>query len=260
MRTNKIKQLWREGNIATIGWISTGDTYTAETMANMGYDALVIDMQHGMGITADKAIHCIQVISTTDTTPIVRVPWNAPEHIQYTLDAGAYGIIIPMVNNYEEAKRAVGACLYPPLGYRSMAPNRVLYYSGNDYPDKSNEEIITLIMVETVEAINNLEEMSKVPGLDGFYVGPNDLAVSLGITPGIDALQNSKHIEACQRVLDVSQKTGLIPCHHGPGPKEAARRFREGFKMCQIGNDIDLIKKGSISALEELAIMMATQK
>jgi len=200
MRPNKVKALWREGKTATAGWVSTGDPFVAEILANAGYDALVIDMQHGMGITADRAIACLQAISTTDTVPIVRIPWNEPLSAQLVLDAGAYGIIVPLVNTYEEAVAAAGACRYPPQGYRSIGPNRARYYGGADYALHANEEIIVLVMIETMQAVDNLEEIAKAPGIDGFYIGPADLALSLGLTPSPDVEFDPRHAAACQRV------------------------------------------------------------
>ena len=129
MRPNKVKALWRQGKPAVAGWISTGNAYIAEVMAHTGYDALIIDTQHGMGTTFDQAAACLQAISTTDTVPIVRVPWNQPEYMQSALDAGAYGIIVPLVNSYEEAEKAGSACRYPPLGTRSAG--RALTGYGN---------------------------------------------------------------------------------------------------------------------------------
>ena len=128
MRKNRVKELWRQGKPVVAGWISAGSTYITESMAHAGFDALVVDMQHGMAITPDTVVACLQAISTTDTVPIVRVPWNRPEWIQYVLDAGAMGVIVPLVNTYEEAAKAGGACRYPPLGYRSAGPNRAVLY------------------------------------------------------------------------------------------------------------------------------------
>jgi len=132
MRPNKIKAMWRESKPASAGWLSTGNPYLAEVMANAGYDALIIDMQHGMGITSERAIACLQAISTTDTLPMVRMSWNDPKDIQFVLDAGAYGVIVPLVNTYDEAVKAAGASRYPPLGYRSTGANRARLYAGAD--------------------------------------------------------------------------------------------------------------------------------
>ena len=172
MPPNKIKALWKEGKPATARWLQTGDPYIAEAMANAGYDAIIIDMEHGMAVTPDRAVACLQAISTTDTVPLVRVAWNYPREIQFVLDAGAYGVIVPLVNTYDEAVQTAGASRYPPIGYRSLGPNRVSFYAGADYFQHANEEIIVLVMIETVQAVDNLEEIAKAPGIDGFYIGP----------------------------------------------------------------------------------------
>ncbi|MEE2700668.1 MAG: aldolase/citrate lyase family protein [Chloroflexota bacterium] len=257
MRLNKIKQLWREGQPATAGWLSTGNTFLAEIMAHAGFDAVIIDMQHGMGLSPEKAIQCMQAISTTDTVPVVRMSWNDPKDIQFVLDAGAYGVIVPLVNTKAETELAVGAAKYPPIGFRSIGPNRARLYGGPDYVQHANDETFVLVMIETMEAVNNLEEIASVPGLDGFYVGPGDLAVSLGLTPGPDARRDPRHAEACQRVVDVARAHGLIPCHHGSGPEEAADRFAQGFMMCQIGSDSGMVANASASALKTLTDLRA---
>ncbi len=253
MRPNKVKALWKEGKPAVAGWISTGSTYLAEAMANAGFDALIIDMQHGMGITTDKTIACLQAISTTDTVPIIRLPWNDPQIIQFVLDAGAYGIIVPLVNTYEDAVAAAQAAHYPPLGRRSLGINRARFYAGDDYFQHADDEIIVLVMIETQEAVDNLEEIAKAPGIDGFYIGPSDLAVSLGLPPGPEGFKDPLHIAACQRVLDVANATGLVPCHHGYTPEAVAQYFEQGFKLGQIGSDILMVTNGSAAALKTFA-------
>ena len=253
MRPNKIKAMWREGKPAAAGWLSTGNTYLAEAMAHAGYDAVIIDMQHGMAVTTDKAVACLQAISTTDTVPMVRLPWNDPQVIQFVLDAGAYGVIVPLVNTYDDAVAAGRASRYPPIGDRSFGANRARFYAGADYAEHANEEIIVLVMIETLQAVENLEQIAKAPGIDGFYIGPSDLAVSMGLSPGPDAFKNPDHLAACQRVLDVANASGVAPCHHGAGPADAARLFAQGFKLCQIGSDILMVTNGAANALKTLA-------
>src|SRR5262245_33835959 len=140
MRPNKVRQLWREKKPVAVGWLSSPDTYMVETMAQAGFDAIVLDMQHGMAIGPDRAAVALQAISTTETVPLVRVPWNDPIYIQYVLDAGAYGVIVPMVNSRAEAERAAGAAKYFPIGYRSNGANRARFYGGSDYFAHANEE------------------------------------------------------------------------------------------------------------------------
>ena len=248
MRLNKVKALWREGKPASVGWLMTADTYVAETMANAGFDAIVLDMQHGMGIGIDRAVTVLQAISTTETVPIVRVPWNEPAYIQYVLDAGAYGVIVPLIGSPEDAAKAAGACRYAPLGYRSVGPNRVRLYAGNDYFQHANEEIICLVMIEHIDTIPKLEAIAKTPGIDGFYIGPSDMAVTMGLPPSMD-VKDPDHVAACQRVLDIADASGLVAGMHCGSAAEAARRFTMGFKLCPLGNDIGFVSAGANAAL-----------
>ncbi|MBI2864215.1 MAG: 2,4-dihydroxyhept-2-ene-1,7-dioic acid aldolase [Chloroflexi bacterium] len=251
MRPNRLKALWREGKPAAVGWLMTADPYVVEAMASAGFDGLVLDMQHGMGIGVDRAVACLQAISSTETVPLVRVPWNDPVHIQYVLDAGAYGVIVPLVNSRDEAVKAAGACRYAPAGYRSVGPNRVRFYAGSDYFQHANDEVICLVMIEHVEAVGRVEEIASTPGIDGFYIGPSDLAVTMGLPPGMDN-KDPRHVEACQRVLDVSAARGLVAGIHCGGAAEAARRFAQGFRFCPIASDIGLVISGAASAIMTL--------
>lgn len=250
MRPNRVKQLWREGKPAAGVWISTGNSYVAEVLAHAGFDWVCVDMQHGMAVTPDRAVTCFQAISTTETVPFARVPWNDPVFVQYVLDAGCYGVIIPMVNSYAEAVKAAGACRYAPLGYRSSGPNRARLYGGADYLQRANEEIICLVMIETVEALKNLDEICQAPGIDGLYIGPSDLAVSMGLpTAGMDN-KHPDHVAAVQKVLDTARRHGLVAGIHCGSAEEVVRRFDQGFQFCPVGSDISFITAGAQAALE----------
>jgi len=247
MRPNTVKRRFREGLPTAVGWQSTPDPYVAETMAQAGFDALVLDMQHGMGIGPDRAAQWLQVVSTTEVMPIVRVPWNEPVFIQWVLDAGAYGVIVPLVNTYEEAAKAGGACRYAPLGFRSVGPNRARYYAGPDYTQHANEEILCLVMVEHPDTVGRVHELAKAPGIDGFYIGPSDLAVAMGVSQ-----QDPRHAEACQRVLGAANAAGLMAGIHCGSAEQAAQRFEQGFRFCPIGSDIGFVSAGARAALERL--------
>ncbi|MBI2942257.1 MAG: 2,4-dihydroxyhept-2-ene-1,7-dioic acid aldolase [Chloroflexi bacterium] len=249
MRPNRIKRLWREGKPVVVGWLFTADPYVVETMAHAGFDALVLDMQHGAGIGPDRPVTALQAISTTDTVPLVRVPWNDPVYIQYALDAGAYGVIVPLVNSRADAERAVDARRFPPLGNRSIGANRAHLYAGADYFAQANDEIVCLVMVEHVDAVERVDEIVTTPGIDGVYIGPSDLAASLGLPPGLD-VQDSRHLAACQRVLDASLATGVVAGMHCAGPDEAKRRFAQGFHLCTIGVDVRFVAAGARAALD----------
>ena len=249
MRTNKVKALWREGKAPTVAWLSTPDTYIAEVMANVGFDVLVLDMQHGMTIGPDRAGLWLQAVSTTDTVPIIRVPWNEPVFIQWVLDAGAYGVIVPLVNTRDEATKAGSACRYPPLGYRSVGPNRVRFYAGADYIQQANEEIICLVMVEDINTVAHVEELAEAPGIDGFYIGPADLAMSIGVAP-MDYQGNARHAETCQKVLDVAKSHGLIAGVHCASPEEVVQRINQGFMFCPTVSDMGAIGAGANAGLQ----------
>lgn len=254
MRTNKVKALWQQGKAPTMAWLSTADTYVAEIMANAGIDALVLDMQHGMAIGPDRAGVWLQAVSTTETVPFVRVPWNEPVFVQWVLDAGAYGIIVPLVNNREEAAKAAGACRYPPAGYRSVGPNRVRFYGGADYIERANQEIICLVMIEDIRTVARVEELAEVPGIDGFYIGPADLALSMGLR-SIDYLQSTAHAEACQKVLDVAKSKNLVAGVHCGSAEEALKRTLQGFMFCPAINDANALSAAARTALKTMRPM-----
>ncbi|MFC1899832.1 HpcH/HpaI aldolase/citrate lyase family protein [Chloroflexota bacterium] len=251
MRKNKVKELWREGQAPTFAWLSTADTYIAEAVANVGFDAMLLDMQHGMTIGPDRAGQWLQAVSTTDTVPMVRVPWNEPFFIQWALDAGAYGIIVPLVNNREEAAKAGMACRYPPLGYRSFGPNRVRFYAGADYAQKANEEIVCLVMIEDIKTVARIEELAEAPGIDGFYIGPADLAISLGIPP-MKYLESDKHAEACQKVLNVAKDHNLVAGVQCASPEEVVQRVKQGFMLSNAVNDVGAVTAGANTALKKV--------
>lgn len=252
MRKNKIKELWRQGKPATSAWSSTGDPFVVEILGHMGVDAVVIDMQHGMGITADKAARGFQVLSSTPAVPMARVPWNDPAQIQYVLDAGAYGVVVPLINSYDDAARAGQACRYSPKGYRSVGPNRVRFYAGEDYFTGANDEVICLVMIEDIKTVQDkLEEICKAPGIDGLYIGPSDLSVTMGGSPGLGQT-NAKHLAACQRVLDAANTAGLVAGIHAVSASEAKYRFAQGFKFCHIGSDIRYLDNATKAAMAEL--------
>jgi 4-hydroxy-2-oxoheptanedioate aldolase len=177
MRENRLRKIWQEGGTAVNGWLHVPSSFSAEVMAHSGWDSLTIDMQHGP-VDYGSLVPMLQAISTTDTVPVVRVPWNDPGLIMRVLDAGCYAVICPMINTREEAEAFVGACRYPPEGYRSYGPYRATLYGGQDYTDHANETVVTMAMIETQQALENLDEILGVNGLDAIFVGPSDLGQS----------------------------------------------------------------------------------
>ncbi len=178
MKQHRIRECIANNQSAVNGWLTLPCAMSAEMMAHHGYDTLTIDMQHGL-IDYAAAVNMLQAISTTPVTPMVRVPWLEPGIIMKMLDAGAYGIICPMIESAGDAKRLVDYCLYPPQGQRSFGPLRACLYAGNDYPQQSNTIIMPIAMIETRGALENLEDILAVEGLGGLYIGPFDLSYCL---------------------------------------------------------------------------------
>jgi 4-hydroxy-2-oxoheptanedioate aldolase len=249
MRRNELRKILAGGGTVLNGWLSLANSYSAEIMAHQGFDSVTIDLQHG-AVDYQTAVGMLQAISTTAAVPMVRVPWNEPVLTAKLLDAGAYGVICPMINSKMQAEAFVGACRYPPRGSRSFGPNRAVLYGGADYWRHANEEILLFAMVETREALGNLEEIVSVDGLDGIYVGPSDLSLSMGKTPTLDP-QDAEVVQAIRKIADTSRKHRRIAGVHTDGAQTAIRRFGEGYQLCTILNDARLLANAAAAAVRE---------
>jgi 4-hydroxy-2-oxoheptanedioate aldolase len=250
MRPNKIKQMWRDGQCATLGWLSVAHGFTTEVMARQGFDALCIDLQHGTAEMSD-VLPMLQAISQTETVPVVRVAWNDPAAIMKALDLGAMGIIVPLVNNAEEAAKAVAACRYPPVGMRSNGPVRAVFYGGSDYVAHANDEIIVMAMIETKEGIANLDAICATPGLDAVYIGPADLSFALGLVPRADN-PDPLHLATCDKIRDAAHKAGIKCVMHCAAAPFAAGAVKRGFDMVMLTSDASCMAAGAKAQLDEL--------
>ncbi len=257
MRPNRIKQIWREGGCVTLGWLSAPNAFTAEVMARQGFDALCIDMQHGLIDYAD-VWPMLQAISQTDTVPVVRVPWNDPQIIMKALDAGAYGIIVPLINTAEEAARAVAACRYPPAGIRSFGPVRAGMYAGPGYVEQANDEIVLFGMIETRQGIDNIEAICATPGLDSVYIGPADLSYALGLPPRGDN-PHPLHLETCDRIRETAHRHGIKAAMHCASADFAAGAVARGFDLIMLTSDVASMTAGARAQLDRLAELKAEQ-
>ena len=235
MRTNTVKQKWREGKPAIGCWLGIPSSYSAEMMAHQGFDWVCVDTQHG-AIDYNTAFPMIQAIASTDAVPFVRVPWNEPSIIMKYLDAGAYGIVVPMIETADDARAAVRATRYPPDGIRSYGPNRVVYYTGDYNAPAANDEVALIVMIETPEALKNLDEIASVPGVDALYIGPADLSQALGLGPAYNA-DNPAHAEAVTKIRDAAVRHGKVPGVHTSGSALTNRYLAEGFKMVMLTTD-----------------------
>ena len=250
MRPNKLKQMWRDGRWVTMGWLSVSHSFTAEVMARQGFDALVVDMQHGTTDMAD-VLPMLQAISQTDTVPVVRVPWNDPATIMKALDLGAYGILVPLINTAEDAAKAVAACRYPPVGMRSSGPVRAVHYGGADYVAKANDEIVVMGMVETTEGLANLDAICATPGLDAVYIGPADLSFALGLPPGPDK-SDPVHLATCDKIRDTAHKHGIKACMHCASAAFASGAVKRGFDLIMLTSDVASLTAGARRQLDDL--------
>ena len=250
MRKNRLKQLFKDGKPAVNGWLQIPNSFTAELMANQNWDSLTLDMQHGV-IDYPNAVGMLQSISTTNVVPLARVNWNEPGQIMKILDAGAYGIICPMVSNRKEAENFVQACMYPPNGYRSYGPIRGLVYGGQDYADKANDEILKFAMIETKESLNNLDEIMQTPGLDGIYIGPADLSLAIGEKPSFDKAEGDPVYKVIMKILDHAKKNKIIAGIQNGQPEYAEKMIKLGFQLVTIGSDQRYMTAASKVAIDK---------
>jgi 4-hydroxy-2-oxoheptanedioate aldolase len=248
VRKNKLKEIFKQGGSAINGWLQIPNSFTAELMANQNWDSLTLDMQHGV-IDYSHAISMLQAISTTNVVPLARVNWNEPGQIMKILDAGAYGIICPMVSNRKEAENFVQACMYPPRGYRSYGPIRGLVYGGPDYADEANNEILKFAMIETKESLDNLDEIMQTPGLDGIYIGPADLSLAIGEKPSFDKPEGDPVYKVIMKILEHAKKNKVIAGIQNAQPEYAHHMIKKGFQLVTIGTDQRFMTAASKAAL-----------
>lgn len=240
MRSNRLRTLHAQRTPILSAWLSIPSSYAAEVTAHQGFDAVTLDLQHGM-IGFEQAVAMLQAISTTEAVPLVRPSQADPAEIMKLLDAGAYGIVCPMISTRADAERLVACCRYPPAGTRSFGPARGLLYGGADYLTGANQEILVLAMIETEEGIANLDAIVATPGLDGIFIGPNDLALALGRAPKPEH-DDPYVIGRVARIRQAAQAQGLLAGIFASGPAGAVQRVREGFDLVVPGNDVMLLR------------------
>lgn len=241
MIRNRLRDMWQEGRPVLNGWLSIGNSFTAEIMAEQGYDAVTIDIQHG-ALDYSAALMMLQAIRASGVVPLVRVPWREPGIVMKALDAGAMGIICPMINTGAEAAEFVSFMRYPPLGQRSFGPTRAnIAYGG--YGVEANAEVLAFAMIETAAGMANLEEIAATPGLDGIYVGPADLTLGTQngrLAPAFDR-EEPEMIALIKRIAEVCKEKGIHAALHCGTPAYAARALAWGFDMTTVSGDSRLL-------------------
>ena len=250
MITNALKPKWTDGKATLNGWLASANSFSAEIMAAQPYDSITIDMQHGL-VGYSDVVPMLQAMHASNMVPLVRVPWLDAEPIMKALDAGAYGVICPMINNRRQAERLVSYVRYPPDGTRSFGPTRALLSAGADYAQQANDEILCLAMIETAEAMENLEEIVSTPGIDGVYIGPSDLALGIGngrLAPHFDR-EEEEMVAAIKEILAAAHAAGIRAALHCGTPEYAARAVGWGFDMVTISSDVRLLMAAAFDSV-----------
>ena len=250
MRENRLRTLWKEDKAAVNGWLAIPNSFSAEVMAHQGWDTLTIDLQHGV-VDYQAMVTMLQAISTTSTMPIVRVPWLEPAALMKALDAGAYGVICPMVNTREDAQRLVAYTNYAPKGGRSFGPVRALLYGGADYAERANETVVRFAMIETAQALDNLDAILSVEGIDAVYIGPSDLSLSLGCRPVFDDV-DPPVAQAIDHILERAQAHGVQAGVHNGRTDVALARVAKGFRFVTVSSDVRLMAAGAQHTLTQM--------
>lgn len=239
---NRVKELWAENRAAFGAWCGVPGAFGVELLAGAGFDFVVIDRQHGL-IGFDAMVEMIRAAERIEATPIVRVPQNEAWMVMAALDAGALGVIVPLVNDAEDARRAVSACRFPPDGTRSYGPIRAGRRLGKD-PRALGENVLCIAQIETREGLENAEDIIATPGLDAIYIGPADLALTLGI-PLDEAAENDEHANAVEHIRRTCERHGVASGVHttsGEAAREAAGR---GFTMANAAVDYVMLPEAA---------------
>lgn len=261
MNKNGIRERWAAGQAVINGWLSTSSPFVAEIMAAQDIDSVTIDMQHGL-VGYEAATTMFQAMKASGVTLMARVPWLAAGDIMKALDAGALGIICPMVNNRAEAAQFVSYMRYPPHGVRSFGPTRAVFAHGADYGSHADREVLALAMIETADGMKNLDEIVATPGLDGVYIGPADL--TLGLTGrkypiGFDR-EELEMVDAIKTILSKAHAAGIRAGLHCGTPAYAAKTIGWGFDLITLSNDVRMLAGAAKAAVDNTRQLVSGQQ
>jgi 4-hydroxy-2-oxoheptanedioate aldolase len=235
-----IRAFWKAGGVALGGWMNIPDGFVAEIMARAGWDTITLDIQHGL-LDYDSSLRVLQGIAGSGVIPLARLPWNEPGLIMKMLDAGCMGLICPMISTRADTEQFVGACLYPPLGYRSVGPARASLLYGADYAAWANEQVAPIALIETREAIENIADIAATPGLAGMLIGPTDLTRSLTGEPR-PLSDHPTVADAITRVFDAAKSAGLPYGIYTLDEADTARFAKRGCQYLPYSSDSRLFQ------------------
>lgn len=260
---NPLKEAWAEGRKTFGLWSAIPSSFAAELVAGLDVDYVCVDQQHGV-VDYGQMVPMLQGIKAGGAAPITRVLHNDPYLIMKSLDAGALGVIVPLVDSASEAAEAVAACRFPPKGTRSYGPIRAAHVMDSDSPADLDEGTLCMVMVETKEGLDRVEEIAATPGLDGIYVGPSDLALALGFSDPSAGQDEPEHTEAVRRVREACREHGIAAGVHCATGEQARRRAEEGFDMVTVGVDaallVDAVRRESSEAQDRGTVGLKPSK
>ncbi len=248
IKTNPVTDKLKAGLPSVGSWLGLCSPVAAENMAQIGWDWLVVDAEHSP-VGFDTMVNCFRAIQLGGAVPMARVPWNDTVWIQRTLDAGALGLVVPMVNSVEDAKFAVSNMKFATRGVRSWGSSRVAAYIEGDYLDWANEHLAIIVMIETIQAVRNAEAIMAVPGVVGCFIGPNDLSLSMDLSR-TDIGPGTKHEAAMQQVLKACKNTGKAAGKHCFSPEEVSARIAQGFQYLALSADAGFLNSAAKAAFD----------
>ena len=255
---NPLNDIWARGEPVLNAWCSIGNTLSAEIMASHGFDSITIDGQHG-ALDYSSVLPMMQAMKGSGKVLMARIPWRDPTWVMKFLDAGAMGIICPMVNSAAEAAEFVSYMRYPPLGQRSWGPTRAAFaYPG--YSQEANDAVLAFAMIETAEAMANLDEIAATPGLDGLYVGPADLSIGISqgrLGPGFDRTE-PEVVAAIKKIAKAANNNGIHAVLHCGTSEYAAAAVDWGYDMFTVSGDTRLLSEAASNVVSKFRSLTNT--
>jgi 4-hydroxy-2-oxoheptanedioate aldolase len=255
MRTNHVRRRLADGEASVGTWLGIPSPESAEQVARLGLDWLVIDAEHNP-VDIRTLAQMFASMTASPVAPMVRIPWNTPENFKRVLDAGAWGVVVPMVNSREEAERAVSACRYHPLGNRSVGGGRhAISFGGGaeEYFRAANEEILLVLQIEHIQGVEHADEILSVPGVDACFIGPNDMAASMGIGLGVPLESDHPQVvQAIEHVRVTCEKHGVAPGIHCSNAEGVQMRMGQGFKFLALASEMRYMLVGLRQDLAKL--------
>ena len=247
---NKLLEIWQSGNPVINAWLSIPNSFTAEAFGKMGWDSITIDMQHGQN-DYQTSIPMLQSLSSSQSVPMTRVPWSEPGIIMKMLDLGILGIIAPMINTKEDCEKFVSYCYYPPIGERSFGPMRAQLVHGSEYFVNANKNILSFAMIETKQAVENIDYILSVPNLTGVYIGPADMSSSYGLTPKFDVKEDPV-FSNIKLIAKKAKEYGKIAGIHNGSTSYAKEMISLGYNFVTVLSDFRIMSSYSQKVIDEM--------